>query len=125
LTLDADQAADAGEVVPLGESYGVGFRARVLSGDDTLLVTGVASTDRDAHKVHWIAKPRRIRLTGGMIPRTSREVRYSLRGIVAGNGSMVLVDEIADVSAQSSRLTAIVVGSRNVFATQPLALRCP
>src|ERR1044072_7503716 len=42
LTLDPDQAADAGEVVPLGSSYGVGFRARVLTTrGDTLLLTGV------------------------------------------------------------------------------------
>jgi hypothetical protein len=126
LTLDADQAADAGEVVPLGSAYGVGFRARVLTpAGDTVLVTGIAATDRDLRKFRWVARPRHVRLTGGMIPRTSNEVRYSLRGIVAGNGILILVDEIADVSARNSRLTAVSVESRAVIAAQPLALRCP
>jgi hypothetical protein len=60
-----------------------------------------------------------------MIPPNSRDVRYSLRGIVSGNGSLILVDEIADVSPQESRLTAIELASRDVVAAQPLALRCP
>jgi len=124
LTLDADQAADAGEVVPLGWSYGVGFRARVLTArGDTMLVTGVASTDRELRRLRWVIKPRRIRLTGGMIPRTTTGVRYSLRGSIAG--VMILVEEIADVSARDSRVTAISVESRTVIAAQPLALRCP
>jgi len=126
LVLDADQAADAGEVVPLGWTYGVGFRARVLTiGGDTVLVTGVASTDRELRKFRWVVRPRRIRLIGGMIPRSTAGVRYSLRGIVAGNGVMILVDEIADVSPRDSRVKAIAVESRNVVAAQPLALRCP
>ncbi|HZE95136.1 MAG TPA: hypothetical protein VEZ49_10530 [Gemmatimonadales bacterium] len=126
LVLDADQAADAGEVVPLGWSYGVGFRARVLtSRGDTMLVSGVASTDRELRRLRWVTRPREIRLTGGMIPRATSGVRYSLRGSVAGNGVLVLVDEIADVSAGDSRATAIDVESRNIIAAQPLALRCP
>jgi hypothetical protein len=126
LTLNADQAADAGEVVPLGGTYGVGFRARVLtSAGDTVLVTGIAETDRELKTLRWVVRPRRVRLTGGMIPRTSREVRYSLRGTVAGNGIIVLVDEIADVSAQNSRLTAVAIADGKVIAAQPLALRCP
>jgi hypothetical protein len=126
LTLEADQAADAGEVVALGARYGVGFRARVLSpAGDTVLVTGIATTDRELANIRWVVGPRRIRLTGGMIPPNSRDVRYSLRGIVSGNGSLILVDEIADVSPQESRLTAIELASRDVVAAQPLALRCP
>jgi hypothetical protein len=126
LALDADQAADAGEVVPLGWTYGVGFRARVVTtGGDTVLVTGVASTDRELGKLRWVVRPRRIRLTGGMIPRSTPGVRYSLRGSVAGNGIIILVNEIADVSARDSRVTAISVESRDIFAAQPLALRCP
>lgn len=126
LTLDADQAADAGEVVPLGASYGVGFRARVVpSPRDTVLVTGVASTDRELKELRWIVRPRRIRLAGGVIPRTSSSVRYSLRGTIAGNGMLVLVSEIADVSARDSRSTVIDVTTRRVVAAQPLALRCP
>jgi hypothetical protein len=126
LTLDADQAADAGEVVPLGGKYGVGFRARVLSpAGDTVLVTGIGATDRELRRLRWVVGPRRVRLTGGMIPRTSREVRYSLRGVVSGNGTFILVDEVVDVSAQNSRLTAVDVATRDVFAAQPLALRCP
>lgn len=126
LVLDSDQAADAGEVVPLGWSYGVGFRARVLtSGGDTVLVTGVASTDRELRRLRWVIKPRRMRLTRGMIPRTTTGVRYALRGTVAGNGILILVDEIADVSVRDSRVTAISVESGRIVAAQPLALRCP
>jgi hypothetical protein len=126
LVLNADQAADAGEVVPLRRSYGVGFRARaVTSRGDTMLVTGVAATDRELRRLRWVVGPHHTRLTGGMIPRTIAGVRYSLRGTVAGNGVLILVHEIADVSARDSRLTAIDVESRNIIAAQPLALRCP
>jgi hypothetical protein len=126
LRLDADQAADAGEVVPLGWSYGVGFRARVLTArGDTMLVTGVASTDRALRRLRWVIRPRHIRLTGGMIPRTTAGVRYSLRGTVAGNGVLILVDEIADVAARDSRVAAFDIESRKIIAAQPLALRCP
>jgi len=125
LALDPDQAADAGEVVPLMSSYGVGFRARVLkSGGDTALITGVASTDREMKRLRWIIKPRHVRLTGGMIPATSGGVRYSLRGSVE-SGALILIDEIADVSARDSRATARFRESGEIFATQPLALRCP
>jgi len=126
LTLDPDQAADAGEVVPLGSSYGVGFRARVLTTrGDTLLLTGVAATDPELRRVHWIVKPRLFRLAGGVIPKGTRGVRYSLRSSVAGSGVIVLIDEFADVSADDSRETAVDVASREVIAAQPLALRCP
>lgn len=126
LELDQDQAADAGEVIPLGGSYGVGFRARVQTArGDTVLVTGVASTDRELRRVRWIVKPRRIALVGNMIPDGRRGRRYSLRGAVAGNGVLVLVHEIADVAAGDSRATAVDVASGRVLAAQPLALRCP
>jgi hypothetical protein len=126
LRLDPDQAADAGEVVPLGFSYGVGFRARfITSAGDTVLVTGIANTDPELNKLRWIVQPRRIRLKGGMIPRTTAGVRYSLRGILAAYGIVILVDEIADVSPRDSRATAIDVDARRIVAAQPLALRCP
>jgi hypothetical protein len=128
LVLDADQSADAGEVVSLGSRYGVGFRARfVTRAADTMLVTGVATTDLERNDVRWVVRPQRIRLTGGMIPRASAGVRYSVRGTVAGQGggTLLLLDEITDVSARDSRATAVDPATRRVIAAQPLALRCP
>jgi hypothetical protein len=138
-TIDADQAADAGEVVGLGSSYAVGFRATFAASSsentiDTTLITGVATTDLDLHELRWVVGPRRMRLHGGMIAspavgltkRRDQGVRYSLRGAVSsGNEALLLVDEIADVSARDSRVTAIDVTTRRVVAAQPLALRCP
>jgi len=70
LVLDPDQAADAGEVVVSGSRYAVGFRARfVTAQSDTLLITGVAATDQSLHALHWVMKPQRIRLRGGMMGR--------------------------------------------------------
>jgi hypothetical protein len=92
---------------------------------DTVLVTGIANTDPELNKLRWIVQPRRIRLKGGMIPRTTAGVRYSLRGILAAYGIIILVDEIVDVSPRDSRATAIDVDARRVVAAQPLALRCP
>ena len=127
--LDADQAADAGEVVPAGSRYAVGFRATFVPGSsaDTMLITGVAVTDPGLHELRWIVRPQRTRLTGGMIPRTSTGVRYSVRGTVAGpgGGTLLLLDEIADVSARDSRAMAVDAATRHVVAAQPLALRCP
>lgn len=130
LVLDPDQAADAGEVVPLGSRYGVGFRARfVTSSSDTTLVTGVAATDLELRELRWVVPPERTRLTGGMIPRTSPGRRYSVRGTVSGagpgDGTLLLLDEIVDVSARESRATAVDPATRRVVAAQPLALRCP
>jgi hypothetical protein len=126
LVLDDDRAADAGEVVPLGFGYGVGFRARALTTrGDTVLVTGVASTDREMRRLRWIVQPRTIRLTRGMIPRATHAVRYSLRGAVAPHGRAILVNEVADVSPRNSRATALDAESGHVVAAQPLALRCP
>jgi hypothetical protein len=128
LVLDADQAADAGEVVPLGSRYGVGFRARFLTGSsDTTLVTGVAATDLELRELRWVVPPQRTRLTGGMIPRTSAGRRYSVRGTVSGpgGGTLLLLNEIADVSARDSRAMAVDPATRRVVAAQPLALRCP
>jgi hypothetical protein len=53
--------------------------------------------------------------------------RYSLRGAVAGEGggTLLLVDEIADVRISDSRAVALDAATRNVIAEQPLALRCP
>lgn len=128
LAIDPDRAADAGEVVPLmRQRYAVGFRARVLSGSDTVLVTGVAETDRRLITLRWIVRPVRARLTGGMMRSGPRPVRYSVRGTVAGPGGepLLLVNEIADVSLRDSRATAVDLVKRRVVAAQPLALRCP
>ena len=128
LVINPDQAADAGEVVAMESGYAVGFRARVATAaNDTVLVTGVAATDLDLHELHWIVRPQRLRLVGGMIARNSSGVRYSVRGTVAGpgGGTLLLLDEIADVSARDSRATAVDPATRRVVAAQPLALRCP
>jgi hypothetical protein len=132
LTLDADQAADAGEIVGLRSQYAVGFRASYVptvseTAIDTTLITGVAVTDPDLRHLRWVVRPARLRLVKGMIVRTNSGVRYSLRGAVAssGGGVLLLVDEIADVSPRGSRLTAVDVTTRRVVAAQPLALRCP
>ena len=127
-TLDAEQAADAGEVVALGSRYAVGFRARfVTPAGDTLLISGVAATDVDLHALRWVVRPQRARLVGGMMTRTSAGRRYSLRGALMGQGGepLLLLDEIADVAPRDSRATAVDVASRRVIAAQPLALRCP
>ena len=126
LVLDADQAADAGEVVPLASGYAVGFRARFPNGTDTVLVTGVATTDVALHRLRWVREPERLRLVGGMV-RTNPGTRYSLRGAVAAASGerLLLLDEITDISARDSRATAVDPATRRVLATQPLALRCP
>jgi hypothetical protein len=138
-TLDADQAADAGEIVALRSQYAVGFRATFVATVaenkiDTTLITGVAVTDPDVRELHWVVGPQRLRLRRGMIasPRSGegsarQGMRYSLRGAVtdAGGGALLLVDQIADVSPRDSRATAVDAASRRVVATQPLALRCP
>lgn len=128
LALDADQSADAGEVVVAGNRYAVGFRARVASrSTDTMLVTGVALTDPELKDLRWVVRPQRTRLVGGMIPRASAGTRYSLRGALAGQGNepLLLLDEIADDALRDSRATAVDAGTRRVIAAQPLALRCP
>ena len=131
-TLNADQAADAGEVVALRSQYAVGFRATFSATVaenkmDTTLITGVAVTEPDLHHLRWVVRPVRLRLVRGMIARITSGVRYSLRGAVAsaGGGALLLVDEIADVSPRDSRVTAVDVATRRVVAAQPLALRCP
>ena len=128
-TLDADQAADAGEVVPVGSRYAVGFRATFVPGSaaDTTLITGVAATDLELRELRWVVRPQRTRLTRGMIPRTSAVRRYSVRGTVSGpgGGTLLLLDEIADVSARDSRAMAVDPATGGVVAAQPLALRCP
>lgn len=127
LTVDPDKAADAGEIIFLGNGrYAVGFRARFLAVNDTLLVTGVAVTDTGAHNLRWVVPPQRSRLTNGMMA-SGRATRYSLRGAVGGTGggTLLLVNEIADVSPRDSRATAIDPETGRVVAAQPLALRCP
>ena len=128
-TLDPDKAADAGEVITVSKRrYAVGFRARFLvGGDDTLLVTGVALTDTGARNLRWVVRPVRSRLTNGMMSSGSGASRYSLRGAVAGegNGMLLVLDEIADVSPRDSRATAVDPETGHVVAAQPLALRCP
>ena len=138
-TLDADQAADAGETVALRSQYAVGFRATFVAtagetGTDTTLISGVAVTDPDLRELHWVVRPQRLRLHRGMIaaPRSGegaarQGMRYSLRGAVtdAAGSALLLVDQIADVSPRDSRATAVDAASRRVIATQPLALRCP
>jgi hypothetical protein len=130
LALDADRAADAGEVVPLQRGrYAVGFRARLRGAPgDTVLLTGVADADSSATAVRWIVRPARGKLTGGMLTASAGGVhRYSVRGAVAGpgGGPLLLLDEIADVSARDSRAIAIDPATRRTVAVQPLALRCP
>ena len=129
-TLDADQATDAGEIVALRSLYAVGFRATFSAtvtehSIDTTLITGIATIDLDLRDLHWVVRPRRLRLRGGMI--TGQGVRYSLRGAVAGpgGGRLLLLDEIADVSTRDSRATVVDPTTRRVVAAQPLALRCP
>jgi hypothetical protein len=129
--LDPDRAADAGEVVPLrarsAPRYAVGFRTRfVAAGGDTALVTGVAVTDPQLRAFHWVIRPLRSKLTGGMI-HASGPSRYSLRGAITGpgGGTLLLLDEIADVSPRESRATAVDAATRRVVTAQPLALRCP
>jgi hypothetical protein len=130
--LDADQAADAGEVVSLGSRYAVGFRVTFAGAkQDSVLITGVATTDTSLRALRWVVRPRRLPLRGGMIAATgsSRAARYSLRGAVAGAGDdgarLLLLDEITDVSARGARATAVDAVTGRVVAAQPLALRCP
>ena len=130
LTVDDDQAADAGEVVPFGGRYAVGFRARYTTADsDTVLVTGVAATDLELRELHWVVRPQRWPLRGGMLTGTRADggKRYSLRGAVPGSAgsTLLLVHEIADVSVRDSRATAVDADTRRIVAAQPLALRCP
>ena len=131
LTVDPDQAADAGEVIPVGASYAVGFRARYTTpANDTVLITGVATTDPDLRALSWVAPPRRLPLRGNVI-RSTREsnpaTRYSLRGALSGSsgGTLLLVNEMVDVSVRDSRSTAVDIETRRTVASQPLALRCP
>jgi hypothetical protein len=130
LVLDADQSADAGEVVPTGSQYGVGFRARlVTSASDTMLVTGVVLTDLELTTLRWVVRPQRTRLVGGVVAGKagSSAKRYSLRAAVVGRSGepILLVDEIAEDALRDSRATAVDAGKRRVIAAQPLALRCP
>jgi len=130
LSVDPDQAADAGEVVPLESRYAVGFRARyVTAATDTMLVTGVAVTDVELRELRWVIRPLRVSLRGGRMRPPARRpaVRYSVRGAVAGagGGMVLLLDEIADVLVRDSRATAVDPVTRRVLAAQPLALRCP
>ena len=130
LVVDADQSADAGEVVPIHGGYAVGFRARYATGgaggaaSDTVLLTGVATTDASLRALRWVARPQRLALQRGM---TSQGMRYSVRGWVAGRGggTLLLIDQIADVSVSDSRATVLDAATRGVVASQPLALRCP
>jgi hypothetical protein len=128
LAVDPDRAADAGEVTALPRGrYAVGFRARFRSDADTVLVTGIATTDAALRDVRWVVRPLRLRLKAGVIAGGRRAVRYSLRGMVAaaGGGALLLVDEIADVALRDSRATAVDAETHRVLAAQPLALRCP
>jgi len=130
LSVDPDQAADAGEVVALESRYAVGFRARyVTAATDTMLVTGVAATDVELRELRWVIRPLRVGLRGGRMRPPARRpaVRYSVRGAVAGagGGMLLLLDEIADVLVRDSRTTAVDPVTRRVLAAQPLALRCP
>lgn len=128
LTVNPDQAADAGEAIPFGSRYAVGFRARYATPqNDTVLISGVAATDLDLRELRWIVRPQRVPLHGGMMRAGKTGTRYSLRGSVAGpdGGTLLLVNEIADVAARDSRATAVDPNTRRVVAAQPLALRCP
>jgi len=125
--LDADQAADAGEVIALGKDsrYAVGFRVTFAASADTTLITGVATTDTLLRALRWVIPPRRFALRNGMI--AFPKPRYSLRGAVSGPRGMrlLLLDEIPDVSAYDARAMAVDAATGRVVAVQPLALRCP
>lgn len=128
LAVDAEQAADAGEVVALQSAYAVGFRARYTTpANDTVLITAVATTDLELRALHWVVTPQRLPLRGGTIRTTRPGIRYSLRGAIAGadGGTLLLLHEIADVSVRDSRATAVDAETRRTVAAQPLALRCP
>jgi hypothetical protein len=97
---------------------------------DTTLITGVATTDISLRKLHWVVRPRRFPMRGGMIATTGSgksPARYSLRGAVAGadDTRLLLLDEITDGSARNARATAVDATTGRVLAAQPLALRCP
>ncbi|MGH7567425.1 MAG: hypothetical protein ACREL9_00430 [Gemmatimonadales bacterium] len=138
LALDPELAADAGEIAVLPATTGrrplaAAFRARFRTPEgDTVLVSGVALTDSTGRGPHWVLRPVRERLVGGLVRRPGG-TRYVLRGAVAyppAAGELLLVDRIADVAPADSR--ALVVeperggtgGGARVVAAQPLALRC-
>src|SRR5205823_6816881 len=125
LEINPDRAADAGEVVALSRAastpprYAVGFRVRYRAGDDTMLVTGVATTDPELQQLSWAVRPVRARLSGGLMTTGgSRAVRYSLRGTVAGpgGGSLLLLEQIADVSLRDSRAIALDPATQRAIA---------
>ena len=129
LALDADLAADAGDVVPLAATpdrrYAVAVRARFRTVEgDTVFVSGIAITDTTLTGVHWVTRPVRARLARGLL---ANGVRYVLRGAVVyppSGGELLLVDRIADVEAERARSLAVDPWTRRVVAAQPLALRC-
>ncbi|HYX82924.1 MAG TPA: hypothetical protein VE714_11065 [Gemmatimonadales bacterium] len=133
--LDADQSADAGEVVALDSHYAVGFRVTFAghsAAQDTVLITGVATTDSALRALRWVVPPRRLALRGGMIVSDAKRrahgaARYSLRGAISGprHTQLLLLDEITDVSARDARAIAVDGATGRIMAAQPLALHCP
>ncbi|MBI1967622.1 MAG: hypothetical protein HYS40_06505 [Gemmatimonadetes bacterium] len=131
LALDADLAADAADVLSLlnparsAAPYAVAVRARFREPDgDTVFVSAVVLTDTALTRPHWVMRPVRARLVGGLL---EDGVRYVLRGVVIHPPSereLLLVDRIADVEAEQARALAIDPWARRVVAAQPLALRC-
>ncbi len=135
IAVDPEVASDAGEVFSIGHSsvgasLAVGFRVRFLEANgDTVLVSGVAVTDRAGHETDWVLAPVRAPLHGGLLARVATlppPARYSLRGVVfePTGDPMLLVDQVADVSPFDSRTLAVAVDGPAIVASQPLALRC-
>lgn len=129
LVLDADQATDAGEALPLsGRDVGrfaVAARVRYRQpAGDTVFVSAVAITDTGLVHMHWVMRPVRARFAGNLL---AEGVRYALRGVVVyppTERELLLVDRIADVEAGAARRLAVDPWQRRVVAAQPLALRC-
>ena len=139
LAVDMNAATDAGEALKLEDRSGVpkvavGVRVRFIesSGEgDTVLVSGVAIADTAGRRIAWVTRPVRVRLRGGgVVPQEHSAplgVRYVLHGWTArgdGDGPLLLIDQIAEVSALDSRTLVVDPHGPRVLAAQPLALRC-
>ena len=136
LTLDAETASDAADVLPMptgGEGasrYAVAVRARFRAspaGPDTLLASAVAVTDTGLTRLRWVMRPVRAKLSGGVLGE-GKGVRFVLRGAVVNpaprGAPLLLLERVAEVDAGQSRLLAVESRTRRIVAASPLALRC-
>ncbi len=138
LAANPDLEADAGEVVPLlgrrgRPLYAVAFRARFAGrGGDTVLVSGVATTDTTLTRLNWVMTPVRAKLVGGLLQGSgdageTPQARYVLRGTIGLTGAvgdLLLIDQFDDVVPRNSRSKVVDAGARRVLVAEPLALRC-